>query len=167
MRGVRVRRDERGAAAIVVALSLVVVMAAAMLTIDAGMLWNQRRTIATATDAAALAEARRAALTPGAATACGSQWVTMLSRNTRSQADALSCTVLPGDRGASFEVRARLASPVGFGAALGVRDAEAFASSVARFDPVSLVLEKTRPIAVCTQNTHMQEWFAYLDGTIP
>lgn len=168
MRSMRCGHDQSGAAAIIVALSLVAIMAAAMLTIDAGMLWTQRRTVATASDAAALAEARRAALLPGRPSACGSQWVTMLSRNTNAQADPISCTVLAGTRAgqAAFEVKARLASPVGFGAALGVRDAEAFASSVARYDPVAILLSGARPMGLCTEGPHLLEWFSYLNGTL-
>ena len=82
MRSLRLApRDERGAASIIVALSLVAIFVSAMLSIDAGMLWTQRRTIATATDAAALSEARRIALSPSAPSSCDPSWTTLLTRN--------------------------------------------------------------------------------------
>lgn len=51
-------RSERGAVAITIALSLVVLMGAAALAVDLGYVWSQRRNMVTATDAAALAAAR-------------------------------------------------------------------------------------------------------------
>ena len=50
--------DERGAVAITVALSLIVLLGAAALAIDLGYVWSQRRNMVTATDSAALAAAR-------------------------------------------------------------------------------------------------------------
>ncbi|HEX9697026.1 MAG TPA: hypothetical protein VGB64_12035 [Actinomycetota bacterium] len=167
MRSVRRDPDERGATAIVVALTLVMIMAAAMLTIDAGMLWTRRRTVTTASDAAALAEARAIALAGSPATVCGSSWTTLIARNTGSEAEPLSCAVVRGTVSGqgSVEVRTQLRSPIGFGRVLGLGDQQAFASSVARFDAVSVMLDHTRPMGICTQNDHLTEWFSYLNGT--
>src|SRR6266487_3449559 len=48
------RKDERGITSVVVAVCLVALIGAAMLTIDAGNVWSTRREIITGTDAAAL-----------------------------------------------------------------------------------------------------------------
>lgn len=167
MRSLKAKPDERGAAAIVVSLSLVSVMAAAMLSIDAGMLWSQRRTILTGTDAAALDEARRVAMLASPPQVCDPSWTTLVMRNGGSQAEPVSCAIVRGGTGrTSVEVQARLRSQVGFGHAVGVDDQKAFSSSMARIDPVVVMMEKLRPMGVCTQTEHLTEWFSYLNGTI-
>lgn len=167
MRSLTVGRDERGAAAIVVSLSLVAVMAAGMLSIDAGMLWSQRRTILTGTDAAALDEARRVALVAAPPATCDPSWTTLVTRNGGPEAEPLSCSIVRSAGGrTSVEVQARLRSQVGFGHAVGVGDQKAFSSSMARIDPAVVMMEKLRPMGVCTENAHLTEWLSYLNGTM-
>ena len=45
-------------------------------------------------------------------------------------------------------------------------DQKAFASSIARIDPITVITDKLRPMGICTQNTHLVEWFSYLNGTM-
>lgn len=162
------RRDELGASAVVVAVSLVAIFGAALLAIDTGLLWRQRRVILTATDAAALAEARAAALAPVPVTSCGGLWTTYVARNAGSSAEPISCTVRPGTiAGAgSVEVQARTTSPVRFGGVLGVADGKPFASSIARYGFITEA-EGLRPMGICVQNVHVAEWLAYRNGTLP
>jgi hypothetical protein len=69
----RWRREEKGAVAVMVAVSMIVLIGMLVLTVDMGRLWVARRRLSTAADAAALAAAQRCALGEGsaAATAAG------------------------------------------------------------------------------------------------
>ena len=55
------RRDDEGAIAIVVAVCLIVMMAAAALTVDVGGLYLRRRSLVNGADSAALSAARTCA----------------------------------------------------------------------------------------------------------
>ncbi|HVL32592.1 MAG TPA: hypothetical protein VM600_03320, partial [Actinomycetota bacterium] len=54
----RALRREDGVSAVIVAVSLTAIFGSAVLSVDAGSVWRQRRSIITDTDAAALAAAR-------------------------------------------------------------------------------------------------------------
>src|SRR5947207_15015554 len=75
--------DDRGVTAIVVAVCLVAMMAAAMLSIDAGNLWSNRRNIITGTDAAVLTAAKSAIQNKNWTT-CDANAQTVLLANTPS-----------------------------------------------------------------------------------
>ena len=84
----RPRGDERGAVAITIALSLVVLLGAAAIAVDLGYVWSQRRNMITATDAAALAAGREYALD---GVGCPSAATDYLDRN-HATAQLVDCT---------------------------------------------------------------------------
>src|SRR5436190_17738181 len=55
---IRRLREERGVSSVILAVSLIGLLGAAMLAVDAGSVWATRRRIVTATDAGALGAAR-------------------------------------------------------------------------------------------------------------
>lgn len=156
------RRDEQGVTAVIAGVSLVALMAAIMLSLDAGNLWQTRRMIVTATDATALHAARAAALN-GAATAC-SGYQGRLQANAGSDAQAIDCRVVSGPLGNSgyVVVEARKPSKVLFGGLLGVADDKsAYSMSAAKWGHLTQV-QSVRPIGICLQNSHVQ---AYVTDT--
>src|SRR5437867_1812948 len=85
------KKDERGIAAVIVAISLAALFGALLLSVDAGNLWQTRRNLITATDATALDRAREAALN-GSSTACSSSWTSLLTSNGGSDVSPLACS---------------------------------------------------------------------------
>lgn len=154
MRVSRCRGDD-GISAIVTAVALFGVMSALLLSLDAGNLWQTRRAVMTATDAAALEQARLAAL-KGPAAACA-DWKNTIVRNAGSGSEGLTCTVVPGPTPASgyVTIEARKHSAVRFGGIYKKGDTTAFSSSSARWGYVSRI-EGARPIAICISNSHVR-----------
>lgn len=149
-------RDERGVAAVMVALSLTAIFAALLLTLDAGNLWQTRRNIVTATDAAALQAAHKAALT-GTATACNS-WTTILNSNTNNSVSPGACTVTRVTSSSGYvTITASKSSKVVFGGPLGVGDTSAYSMSTAEWGNLTSVLD-ARPIGLCSQESSVQQW---------
>lgn len=153
----RLRGDERGITTVVVGVSLTALFAAMVLSIDMGNLWKTRRAAVTATDAAALAEARAVAL-GGAAAAC-QRWETVLTANGGAETEPVSCTAVPTGAGSGYvRVEARMPSDVSFGAPVGIEDdARVFSQSTALWGQVRS-MTRVRPIAICIQNTHVRSW---------
>jgi Putative Flp pilus-assembly TadE/G-like len=65
----RMKRNEDGAVAVMVAVSLVVLIGMLVLTVDLGRVWTVRRKLSTGSDAAALAAAQECAMGNGSASA--------------------------------------------------------------------------------------------------
>lgn len=148
--------EEDGVTAVVVAVSLVAIFGAAMLSVDAGNLWQSRRNVVTATDATALQEARTAALN---GSACQNGNVTqMLSRN-GSDITLGSCALTPGSvNGTGYvTVEADKAVDIRFGGVVGIGDTSAYSLSAAQYGYITEVIG-LRPMGFCYQNSHMQEW---------
>ncbi|MFA5891311.1 MAG: hypothetical protein WDA27_10265 [Actinomycetota bacterium] len=155
MRIRRVGQEERGISAVVTAVSLVGLMAALTLSVDAGNLWQTRRNIITATDATALQEARTAALL-GPAAAC-QNWNDLLVANAGSDVQPIDCNVTSDALGLSgyVTVEARKPAAVRFGGVLGLDQQSAYSMSAAEWGLLSEV-EGLRPIGICLQNAHVQ-----------
>ena len=160
-----VRTDQRGITAPVGAVVLLAIFAAATLSVDAGNLWQTRRNIITATDAASLAEAGDAALT-GSPT-CTGLYNTVLDNNAGEDVYDRSCTVTPGpSEGTGWvAVEGRKTSDVRFGAVIGLDDTAAYSMSAAMFGYPTAAIG-LRPIAFCYLNSHVQTWADLQDGTL-
>ncbi len=158
----RLNRDERGVTAIVAVVCLLGIFGAATLSVDAGNLWQSRRNMVTATDAAALAEARDFAINSlggGTPSGCTGLYNTILDRNAGTDVYDRSCTVVPfsGTGTGYVSVEGRKPVDVRFGVVLGLDDTAAYSMSAAMIGyPTSA--HGLRPIAYCVENGHVQEW---------
>ena len=159
-------RDERGVSAVVVGISLVALFGAALLSVDAGTLFTARRGMVTATDTAALSGARAAVgtLTGGNCTTDVRNEV--LSRLQEQQPDAtlVACTLnpVPSSLGKAgyITVDARRAVELKFGGVLGLGAQSAFSSTSVQYGyPTGA--GGLRPIGICIDNPHIQEWLVY------
>lgn len=147
-------RGEDGVAAVIVAVSLVAVFSALLLSLDAGNIWQTRRAIITATDASALEQARTAAIFGPSAACVGYQ--TTLQQNAGSDVQGVGCTVVPGPTADTgyVTVQGRKPAAVRFGGIFGQGDTTAFSSTTARWGFITSI-EGLRPIALCIQNEHV------------
>lgn len=167
------KRDERGATAVIVAVSLTAVLGAAVLSIDSGSVWRTRRNLITDTDAAALAAARY--LDAQGARACDSMAVsqarteagTVLAANdARTAMEGFSVTPTASNCAAQsgrVRVDGRLEAQLSFAGVFGVGSASAASTSVAQWGPLSGATG-VRPVGLCDKNPHFSEWSSHLSG---
>ncbi len=159
----RIKDDERGVTAVVVAVTLVAIFGAAMLSVDAGNLWQSRRNMVTGTDAAALGEAQIAALNGTVPCGVGSDYQLQLQRNSGNAVFDPTCTPFIGPLGTNLDgtgyvtVSARKPVDVRFGGVVGVGDTAAYSSSTAQWGFI-VELKGLRPIAVCDKTANFQLW---------
>lgn len=173
----RVRRDERGISAVIVAVALIGIFGATLLSVDAGNMWQTRRTIIRGTDATALDQAIFAAKTD--ATDCNrpganfnsdySAWTNTLQVNTAgfiSGTESCTFTPHPTIAGAGYvQVEANKLANTRFGGLFGIGDTSPYSLSAALIGyPISIL--GLRPIGLCILNDHYQEWLDLQDGTI-
>ncbi len=169
-RGVAIRlRDERGISAIIVVVSLIGILGAAVLSLDFGSAWTSRRTIITATDATALHEAMLAVLAANPST-CSAAWTNYLSKNANDLVTDNStsppvpqCLLVPdaahpGTGYVRVDARKYAISP--FGGIFGVNRTQPYSMSAAEygFSPTPVGL---RPMAFCLDNPHVLQWVWY------
>lgn len=162
----RFRDDERGVTAVVIAVCLVAVFGAAMLSIDAGNLFQSRRNINTGTDATALAEAGRAAFGGSSAACLPTNVNSMLQNNSGSEATGgafgrPACEHFAGSPGTGYVVVAG-SKPVDvrFGGPVGVGDVTAPSYTGAQYGYITEAVG-LRPMGFCVENSHVQEWLNY------
>jgi hypothetical protein len=150
-------RDERGISAIVTAIAMFGVLSSLLLSLDAGNVWQTRRAVVTATDAAALETARNAALF-GPATACAG-YKSALERNAGAGTEGVTCSVASGSTANTgyVTIEARKPVRVRFGGIYGQGDTTAFSSSSARWGHLTAV-EGLRPIGICINNEHVASY---------
>jgi len=160
-------QDERGVSAVIVAISLLALFGAAVLTIDAGSAWATRRRIVTGTDAAALAAARLFSngladpCTAAGQTAGEAEATTVLHANapdarhdSSETPNGYEVTVsgCPDNPVGHVRYDGRLGSQQAFSGIFGFGQVKPISSSTAEFGydiaPVGL-----RPIALCDQST--------------
>ncbi len=156
----RLKNDQRGVSAVIVAVCLVGLFAASVLSIDAGALWANRRNMVTATDASALAEAQVQARNPnGAATSCSSTWLTILNANVTDLSGTPTCRLTSvsndGTSGVAI-VQGRKRSGAVFTRVLGIGDSAAFSQTAAQWGN-ALQVTGLRPIALCTYDPEVQD----------
>lgn len=163
---------QRGIATVVVAVSLVALMGAAVLSIDSGSLWATRRAIITGTDAAVLDAAQL--FNSGAADACVSSdrdvaedhATSVLLQNSANAihndietpngfevTTAIPCgtaSYIPG----KVRYDGRLASQISFAGMFGFDPTKVISSSTAAWGYITAIGEGLRPFAVCDQLSH-------------
>lgn len=133
---------EEGAIAIIVAITLLLFMGLLAVTVDAGQLWTQRRTLVKATDAAALDAAQQGARGGSPCAVVG----TRLAANAAVDGDA--CTA--GTTGAASWVRVEAQRTVDFAFApvFGVASEQVRSASTARWG-APLQASGLRPFGAC------------------
>ena len=150
-------RDERGVSAVIVAVSLIAMMSALVLSLDAGNLWQTRRHLITGTDAAALEAARLAAIN-GPDDACDN-YIETLNKNAGSEVTPIDCKIVAdatGDTG-YVVIEATKTAHVRFGGVLGLMDQQPYSKSAARWGFITAI-EGLRPIGICWLNPHVQSY---------
>lgn len=141
----RVRRDEDGAVAVVVALCAFVLFAGAAYAVDAGNAWQTRRNLVTATDAAALASAGENAR---AVTQCGPTSSNYLDRNLDG-ASLAGCNVHnAGSDHGWVEVEGAATADYTFAGIFGIDDAEIGSMTTAEWGKAEGV-RGLRPMGLC------------------
>ena len=167
----RLRKDERGVSAVVIAVSLLGIVAALVLSVDAGNLWTTKRSLVQATDSAALAGAKLVAnmtVPLGTSVPCPASVQTealaLIHQNQpRATTPANWCTVTNTVAHAGYiTVNATEPVQVGFGRVLGVGDQQAFSSTSVKFgfgSPTGL-----RPISFCKDNPFVTNWLIALNA---
>lgn len=157
----RVHRDERGVAALLVAIVIPVLFGAALLAIDAGSVWAMRRSLVTGTDASALGTARNVVVGEPDCDAAPS----ILDANVTG-AELTKCSVVQGDPIGYVETEGTGDVTVIFGGVVGVDDQTIASSSAAQWGPVSWT-DNIRPIALCIEEPNVDSWIAAGTGGRP
>lgn len=165
-------RDERGVSSVIVAMSLIAVFGASMLSVDAGNMWQTRRNIVTATDATALQQAsyfayRTPAGRPGTSENCPTAivdaWTDYLFRNGGSGTTPISCVATWGTNGVGYVVvQGKKVSKTRLGGLLGIGDTQPFSMSAAAWGFVGSL--HPRPMGLCFMNDHFRQWQAYYNA---
>lgn len=167
-RRIRLNKDERGISAVIVAVSLVGIFGAAMLSLDAGNMWQTRRNIVTATDATALQQAKVYAFQPGQAegttekcpTDVGDSWTDYLLRNGGQGTTPIDCDVVWGVNGTGYVVvQGRKLSQTRLGGIVGVGDTQPYSMSASQWGFITEA-EGLRPMGICSANDHFRQWIA-------
>lgn len=165
-------RDERGASAVVIAVCMLAIFGAGVLSIDAGSAWKTKRDLVTDTDAAALAAARMFAngladpcTSAGRAAAQAEAMLVLKANSSEARHDPVSTPggfevvtaapcpapagqIMPGH----VRFDARLLSQDTFAGVFGSGGVDTISSSTAQFGYVAdLTAGGLRPIAVCDQ----------------
>lgn len=165
MTGFRNRlKDEKGISAVIVAICLVALFGAAVLSIDAGSAWATRRKIVTGTDAAALAAARMFAngmadpCTVAGQNAAHGEATSVLGANSAeaehdpSSGYQVTVSGCPSQPVGHVRFDAKLGSQQGFSGIFGFARVKPFSSSTAEFGYVTAP-RGLRPIGICDQST--------------
>lgn len=177
----RFKKDERGISAVIVVVSLIGIFGATLLSIDAGNMWQTRRTIIRGTDATALDQAIFAAKT--GATDCAEAavtsggvtyqaWTQIMQVNTAgfdfvdgmdADCEFFAHPTIPG--AGYVGVQSRKVADTRFGSLFGIGDTKPFSFSAAQIGyPISI--EGLRPIGLCILNDHVQEWISRQNGSL-
>jgi hypothetical protein len=157
--------DERGISTVIVAISLIALFGAAMLSIDYGNTIQTRRNLITGTDATALEQARVEAKTPGAA--CQLGWTDYLARNVGTFLTTPAPTCIrhpdPAHPGTGWiEVQAYKESQTRLGGLFGIGNTRPWSLSAAQYGFATGV-RGLRPMSFCNLNGHIQEWLDIVD----
>jgi Flp pilus assembly protein TadG len=158
-------RDERGVSTAIVAVSLIGIFAATMLSLDMGNMWQTRRRIITGTDSTALAQARAAAIGNNPAS-CTASWTDTLIGNAGAiVTGSESCVLHPSGGVGYVVVQARKLSETRFGGLLNIGNSEPFSLTAAQYGYITQP-KGLRPMAFCEDNAHVRQWLALKSGSI-
>lgn len=157
------RDDERGAVALIVAISSVMLFGFAAYAIDAGSLWQTRRNMITATDAGALASASDYSVGDNGCPDVAKDYV---SRN-RPDAEFGSgfCTVVGAGTDFGYTtVRAFTNVDFTFAGIFGLTDKDVYSTTTAEWG-VPLGASGLRPLGLCIDaNSELKSWLNLPDG---
>jgi len=136
--------DERGQAMVLIGLMIVVIAGMAALSVDVGLLFNERRHLQTAADAGALAGANAYEPSSPSKTAVESQAQTTASQNAPSDA-AIQAAANTSDLTVTVTVSRNV--DLVFGRVLGFDDFRVGAKAVAQMLPAGMPTEAILPLA--------------------
>jgi len=154
-------KDERGISAVIVAVSLLGVFGAAMLSLDAGNMWQTRRNIITVTDATALGQAKYLAFAADPSQ-CEPMWTDfMLNLDGAGAAvTPINCDPEAASNGTGYVVvEGSKTARTRFGGLFGIGNTEPYSLSAAQWGFASSG-RGLRPPSFCNKNHHVEEWLA-------
>jgi hypothetical protein len=158
-------RDERGISTVIVAVSLLGLFGAAMLSLDAGNMWQTRRNIITVTDATALGQAKYLAFAPTQDN-CEATWTDFMVNldGAGAAVTPLNCTPTAAGNGTGYVVvDGRKEARTRFGGLFGIGSTEPYSLSAAQWGYISEA-RGLRPISFCNKNSHVEEWLGLKNG---
>lgn len=158
----------------IVAVSLIGLMGAAMLSIDYGNTVQTRRNLITGTDSIALERARfendRAVPLAGPGPIeCPAGWTDYLLRNVGTYVTSSgSCNVYPNGTTSTgyVVVQAQKEARTRFGGIFGIGNTQPLSVSAAQYGFITAA-RGLRPMTFCDQNDHIQEWLTITSSTSP
>ena len=149
------RRDERGTAAIILAVTVTVIFGAAAIVLDAGEICQERHQLVGATDAAALAAAQDMALGYSGCTTTANDYLESNSPG----AVLTNCTTSSSSNGGSVEIEAAYVVEHNLVKLLGRSQTTVTSTSGARWGAPSAA-RGLRPFALCNQSDGFVAWQA-------
>jgi Flp pilus assembly protein TadG len=159
----RRRRDEqgeRGAVAIIVAISLVLMFGVTAFAVDAGNLWQKRRGLIQATDSAALAAAAAYGNPQDPNYSSGCSLAPDYVTNNDANATMTSCeNHVLGDGSGYVTVNAHTPVHFTFAPVIGIGDRNVSSSTTAAYGRPRSV-RGLRPIGLCATNPEYGDWLA-------
>ncbi|MCP3936553.1 MAG: hypothetical protein GY708_14400 [Actinomycetia bacterium] len=147
--------DETGAAAIILALSMTVLMGAAAIVLDAGDIWQQRRQLVGAVDAGALAAAAEFATGSDGCDDMADDYVVSNAPDT----DSIICTASENGGAGQVTVSSSVTVTHALAQVLGRDSTEVTASSTARWGPAT-AMSGLRPFGLCEGSPGFEAWQA-------
>ena len=167
--------DERGVSAVILVVSLVGLMGAALISVDFGNTIQTRRNLITGPDSTALDRARVEAFRatpltgPGPVACPEATWTDYLLRNVGTiVAGSESCNVYPnGSTSTGYVVvQAQKEARTRFGGLFGIGNTHPLSISAAQYGFVTDA-RGLRPMAFCNLNHHIGEWMSIVDPASP
>ena len=148
------------------AISLLGLFGAALLSMDYGNTVSTRRNLVTGTDSTALDQAKHLAFASSGT--CQLTWTDYLIRNVGGAGTTpLTCTPSFGtgtQTGMGWVgVDARKSAETRFGGLFGLGNTNPYSFSAAQWGFITQA-EGLRPMGICLENEHIQEWIAYQNG---
>lgn len=160
-----INEDERGISTVIVAISLLGIFGAAMLSLDAGNMWQTRRNIITVTDSTVLQQAKYLAFASNK-TACEATWTDYMLNieGAGPSVTPLNCTPTAAANGTGYVVvDGRKEARTRLGGLFGIGDTQPYSLSAAQWGYISEA-RGLRPIAFCNKNSHVEEWLGLKNG---
>jgi Flp pilus assembly protein TadG len=154
--------DERGAVAVITAIMALLLFAAAAYAIDLGNVWQTRRNMVTASDAAALGAAGKFALGNDG---CASDVAPALLTNNRSDASLDVCSPSTTDTKDGYvTVKGHTTAEFSFAGLFGMQNHVVSSTTTARWGIASGAVG-LRPIALCiTATPELEQWLNLPNG---
>ena len=158
-------RDERGISTVIVAISLLGIFGAAMLSLDAGNMWQTRRNIISVTDATALGQAKYLAFADDQSS-CEFTWTNFMLNleGAGAAVTPINCDPEAASNGTGYVVvEGRKEARTRIGSLFGIGNTEPYSLSAAQWGWISEA-RGLRPISFCNKNSHVEEWLGLKNG---